>query len=157
MASAEGGGGSDGGGFVLPSVLSTFANNPRTFILGAVLTTLVESLFGVVSTVIDVVLLVLAGSEPTRFNAPGETLGIADIPVAIADSITGAGSVVGGGILSAVAGLNGMIFEAAGAAGPLSPILVAGLVIAEIVVVIVVVQRAIYIVADLLQLGGLTE
>ncbi len=50
-----------------------------------------------------------------------------------------------------------MIFEAAGAAGPLSPILISGLVIAEILVVIVVVQRAVYVVADLLQLGGLTE
>ena len=147
----------DGGGFTPPAVLVSFINNPRTFILGAVLTTLVESLFGVVSTVLDVVLLVLAGSEPTRFTAPGETLGIADIPVVIADAISGAGSAVGSGVIAAITGLNGTIFEAAGAAGPLSPILVSGLVIAEVLVVIVVVQRVVFILADWLQLGGLTE
>lgn len=149
----------DGGGFSIPNpdVVATFSSNPRTFVIGAVLTTIVESLFGVISTALDIVLLILAGSEPTRFNAPGETLGIADIPVAVVDSLTGAGSIVGDGIISAVAGLNGIIFDAAGAAGPLSPILVAGLVIAEIVVAIVLIQRVVYVVADLVQLGGLTE
>ncbi len=92
MSSNESGG-DDGGGFSVPDpgVVQAFSSNPRTFVLGAVLTTIVESLFGVVSTVIDVLLLILAGSEPTTLNAPGETLGLADIPVAIADALTGRG------------------------------------------------------------------
>lgn len=154
-----GGGGGDGGGgrFTLPSTLSTFADNPQNFILGAVLAGAVEWLFGLVTLALDTILLILAGSEPTRFNAPNETLGIADVPVAIADSIGGAGDTVGSGIIAGIESFNEPIFTATAFAGPLSPIIVTAVVALETVVVLWLAQRAVYVAADLLQLGGLTE
>ncbi|WP_232745092.1 hypothetical protein [Halorubrum aethiopicum] len=134
-----------------------FASDPRRFILGAVLTTLLEGAFGVVSQFIDTVLLIFGGSQPARFDAPGETLGIADIPVAIAGDIGGVGASLGDALISTVRTINGGIFEAAGAAGPFSPIVVTVVVTTEIVVALVVFRRIVYVVADLLQLGGLTE
>jgi hypothetical protein len=138
-------------------LLVDFASDPRRFILGAVLTTLLESIFGVVSQLVDIVLLVFGGSRPGIFNAPGETLGLADLPVAIATEIGFAAGSLGGLILASIRTLNRGIFEAAGAAGPLSPIVVSAIIVAEVVFVLVLFRRVVYIVADLLQLGGLTE
>lgn len=154
-----GGGGStgDGGIFTLPTVLSTFATDPRRFILGAILATVVEGLFGVVSVVLDTILLVLAGSEPTTFNAPGEQLGIADIPVAVSDALGGAGGAAGSALITAVESLNGPIFAATSSLGPFAPIVVVAVVGLETIAVLWLLQRAVYVAADLLQLGGLTE
>lgn len=138
-------------------LLVEFASNPRQFIVGAVLTTFLEVVFGVVSQVIDIVILLFGGSQPARFNAPGETLGLADIPVAIAESLGDAGASFGTTILVTIRGFNDVVFEAAGAFGPLSPVVVAAVVVAEIVVAVVVLRRIVFLVADWLQLGGLTE
>ncbi|ELZ50719.1 hypothetical protein C465_05236 [Halorubrum distributum JCM 9100] len=121
------------------------------------LTTFLEVVFGVVSQLVDIVLLLFGGSEPGRFNAPGETLGLADVPVAVAQALGGAGASFGTTILDAIRGLNAAVFEAAGVLGPFTPVVVAAVVITEVVVAIVVLRRIVYIVADLLQLGGLTE
>lgn len=137
--------------------LTDFASNPRQVVVGAVLTTFLEVVFGVVSQLVDIVLLVFGGSEPGRFNAPGETLGLADVPVAVAEALGGAGASFGTTILDAIRGFNDVVFEAAGVLGPFTPVVVAAVVIAEVVVAIVVLRRIVYIVADLLQLGGLTE
>ncbi|SMO81251.1 hypothetical protein [Halorubrum cibi] len=141
----------------IPATLQAFLDSPRRFVLGAVLTAFLESTFGIVEIVIDGFLLVLAGSEPSTFDAPGETLGIADIPVKIAGDLGGVGESIGDTLISTVRTINGGIFEAAGAAGPLSPIVVTVIVVGEIVVALVLFRRIVYIVADLLQLGGLTE
>lgn len=134
-----------------------FGNSPRRFLLGAVLTTALEVVFGVVSRVVDTLLLLFGGSQPGAFNAPGETLGLADVPVAIAEAIGGAGSSVGIALIATIRGFNASVFEAAGGLGPLSPIVVAGIVVVEVVVAVLVLRRIVFIVADLLQLGGLTE
>lgn len=166
MAQADQNSGSDGdsgggisgwGDLSLPSTLQTFLDSPRRFILGAVLTSLLEGAFGVVSQFIDTVLLIFGGSQPARFDAPGETLGIADIPVAIAADLGSVAGSLGDSLIEGVRTFNGGIFEAAGAAGPLSPIVVTVVVVAEIVVTLVVFRRIVYVVADFLQLGGLTE
>ena len=140
-----------------PPIIERLIDNPQTVILGAVLSGIVEAVFGVVSQVIDIVLLVFGGSRPGQFNAPDETIGLADVPVAVAESIGGAGSSLGTTILVTIRGFNGVVFEAAGALGPFTPVVVAAVVIAEVVVAIVVLRRIVYIVADWLQLGGLTE
>ena len=138
-------------------LLLDFLTNPRQFVVGAVLTTFLEVVFGVVSQLIDIVLLLFGGSEPGRFNAPGETLGLADVPVAIAAALGGAGASLGTTILDAIRGLNAAVFEAAGVLGPFTPVVVVAVVIVEVIAAIVVVRRIVFIVADLLQLGGLTE
>ncbi|SMO91372.1 hypothetical protein [Halorubrum cibi] len=153
----SGGGISGWGDLSLPSTLQAFLDSPRRFVLGAILTTLLEGAFGVVSQFIDTVLLIFGGSKPARFDAPGETLGIADIPVAIAADLGSVTGSLGDTLISTVRTINGGIFEAAGAAGPLSPIVVTVIVVGEIVVALVVFRRIVYVVADLLQLGGLTE
>lgn len=154
---SSGGSSSGGSRFELPRVLKTFSNNPRRFILGAFLATIVEGVFDVVEIVLDTLLLVLAGSEPTTFNAPGEQLGIADIPVAVADALGGAGATAGGAIIAGIESLNEPIFSLAGALGPFAPIVLVVIVGLETIAVLWVLQRAVYVAADLLQLGGLTE
>ena len=151
------GGGSSGSRWSSVDVLTSFANNPRGFVLGAVLTTILEAVTGVVTTVVDQLVLLTGGSQPTRFNAPGEQLGLADIPVAVASAFTGAGSFGGEAILGGIEAFNATLFDAAAAAGPLSPLVVIAIASVEAVVVIVVLRRLVYIAADLLQLGGLTE
>ena len=141
----------------LPPVLSSFISNPRTFIVGAVLTTLVEAVTGVVTTIYEQILFIVGGSEPGQFAAPGETLGIADVPVKIADLLTGAGAVSGSAIIGGIESFNQAIAGAASAVGPFGPAVILILLFAEAVVGIVVVRRIVYVIADLLQLGGLTE
>lgn len=148
---------SSDGGFSLGATLSTFASDPQRFIFGALLTGAVEWIFGGVSLVIDTILLILGGSDPTTFNAEGETLGIADVPVAIADSLGGVGDVVGSSLIMTIQSFNEPIFESAAFAGPATPLVVTIVVVLEAAVVLWVAQRIVFIVADLLQLGGLTE
>ncbi|OYR55538.1 hypothetical protein DJ73_02185 [Halorubrum sp. Ea1] len=118
---------------------------------------MLEWVFGVVSIGIDVILLVIAGSEPATFDAPGEQLGIADIPVSIANNLGGVGGTVGTAIISGVEAFNAPLFEAAAFAGPASPIILVVIIIGETAAVLWLLQRAVYVAADLLQLGGLTE
>jgi hypothetical protein len=157
-AGGESGGGISGwGDLSLPSTLQAFVSNPQNFILGAVLSGMLEWLFGTVSLVIDVILLVIAGSEPTTFDAPGEQLGIADIPVSVASNLGGVGGTVGTAIISGIESANAPLFEAAAFAGPASPIIIVLIIIIETTAVLWLLQRAVYVAADLLQLGGLTE
>lgn len=161
--STDGSGGGGGGGISSwtdlspPPIISALANDPQQVILGAVLSGVLEAVFGVVSQLIDTVLLLFGGSQPGQFNAPGETLGLADVPVAVAEALGGAGRSLGTTILDAIRGLNASVFEAASVLGPFTPVVVAAVVIAEVYVAIVVLRRIVFIVADLLQLGGLTE
>jgi len=64
------------------------------------------------------------GSEPATFDAPGETLGIADIPVSVARNLGGLGGTVGTTIISGIEAVNAPLFEAAAFAGPASPIII---------------------------------
>ena len=157
-AGGESGGGISGwGDLSLPSTLQTFIENPQNFILGAVLSGLLEWVFGAVSILIDTILLVIAGSEPTTFDAPGEQLGIADIPVSVASNLGGVGGTVGAAIITGIEAVNAPLFEAASFAGPFSPIILIVIIIGEGTAVLWLLQRAVYVAADLLQLGGLTE
>ena len=154
----DGGGGASGG--TLSSsvdVLTAFANNPRGFVVGAVLTTLLEAVTGAVTTVVDAIVRLVGGSQPTAFAAPGDTLGLADLPVAFAQTLTSAGGFGGRAIINGIESFNGTIFEAAAAAGPFAPLVIIVVASAEAIAVILVLRRIVFVAADLLQLGGLTE
>ena len=156
--SDSGGGGGGGGGiFTLPTVLTEFANNPRGFILGAVLTTILEAVTGVVTTIYSQLVLLVGGSQPAQFNAPGETLGLADVPVVVADTFIGAGGVSGDAIITGIEAFNATIADAAAAVGPFGPLVLIVLISVEVIVAVLILQRLVYVIADLLQLGGLTE
>ncbi|WP_241990655.1 hypothetical protein [Halorubrum sp. CGM5_25_10-8B] len=168
-STSDGGTGGGGGfsvawGAIAPDFLTenggvfrAFANNPRGFVVGAVLTTILEAVTGVVTTIVDQLVLLVGGSQPTRFDAPGEQLGLADVPVAIASTLTGVGSFGGQVLLDGIEAFNATLFDAAVAAGPFAPLVIIAIASVEAVVVIVVLRRLVYVAADLLQLGGLTE
>jgi len=155
----DGGGGSSSGGSSggIGTVLSTFADNPRGFILGAVLTTVLEAVTGVVTTAIGQLVLLVGGSQPTRFDAPGETLGLADLPVAIVSTMTSAGGFGGRALIQGIDAFNGTLFDAAATAGPFAPLIVITIASVEAILVVLLLRRLVYVAADLLQLGGLTE
>ena len=138
-------------------ILSALLSNPRRFVVGALAASVIEWTVGIVSIVLEVLTLIVAGSQPETFAAEGETLGIADVPVFVAGQLTGVGGTVGGSILDAIRALNEPLFNAAAFAGPVTPIIVGAIVVVEVIAVIWVLQRAVYVAADLLQLGGLTE
>lgn len=154
-----GGGGGDSGGNLWSEVdvLTAFVNNPREFVLGAVLTTILETVTGVVTTVFDQLILLAGGSQPTEFNAPGEQLGLADVPVAIADTLIGAGGFSGDAIIAGIEAFNAQIADAAAAVGPFGPFVLIVLISAEAIIAALILRRIVFVVADLLQLGGLTE
>jgi hypothetical protein len=167
----DGGGGTGGGGgdsavwgAIAPDFLTdnggllrAFLNNPRGFVLGAVLTTILETVTGVVTTVFDQLVLLAGGSQPTQFNAPGEQLGLADVPVAIADTLIGAGGFSGDAIIAGIETFNGQIADAAAAVGPFGPLVLIVLISVEAIVAAMILRRIVFVVADWLQLGGLTE
>lgn len=141
----------------LPSVLQSFISNPQRFIVGAVATAILESVFGIVTTLINLVFRVFGGSAPGRLNAPGEALGLIDVPVYVADLLAGVGTDTGNAILLAIDALNEPVFALASNAGPATPVIIAGVLVIEVIVVLWLLQRVVYVIADLLQLGGLTE
>ena len=157
--SSSGGGGGDSGGSLWSEVdvLTAFVNNPRGFVLGAVLTTILETVTGVVTTVFDQLVLLAGGSQPTEFNAPGETLGLADVPVALADTVIGAGGFSGDVIIAGIVAFNEQIADAAAAVGPFGPFVLIVLISVEAILTAVILRRIVFVVADWLQLGGLTE
>ena len=141
----------------LPRTLQIFLNNPRNFVLGAVLTGILEAAFGVVRTTLNLIELLFLGSRPSTLAAPGETLGIADIPVYIAQSLGGVGGSVGTSLIDGIRAFHEPIFENAAFAGPATPLIVIAVLAVETIVVLWLLQRAVYIIADWLQLGGVTE
>lgn len=162
------GGGEEGeGGPKLPSFsdfapapIVSFAKRPRSFILGAVLTTLLEVVTGIVTTLIAAINLVLTGDAGTGDQS--RIIGIADIPGLIADSLIAAGSATGDAVLNAIEAVNAPLLNAAAGAGPLAPVAVFGVIAIETVVVVVVItdvlppilQRILAVILDVLPGGG---
>lgn len=168
---SSGGGGGDDGGVVdsitssisgwgdltLPATLQSFLSNPQGFIVGAVATAILEQVFGIVTTLLNLVFRVFGGSAPGRLNAPGETLGLIDVPVYVADLLVSVGTDSGDAILLAIESMNEPVFALASNAGPATPVLITGVLVVEVIVVLWILQRVVFVVADLLQLGGLTQ
>ena len=145
------------GDLSLPTALKSFLADPQRFIVGAVATAILETFFGVVTTGINMIIRVFLGTNPGQFNAPGETLGLADVPVYVADQLLRVGGYASTAIIKAIGSLNDPVFALASNAGPATPLIVTGVVVIEIIAVLWLFERAVYVLADLLQLGGLTE
>ncbi|QKY18435.1 hypothetical protein Hrr1229_012925 [Halorubrum sp. CBA1229] len=125
--------------------------------VGAVATAILEQVFGIVTTLINLVFRVFGGSAPGRLNAPGETLGLIDVPVYVADLLVDVGTDTGNAILIAIESMNDPVFALASNAGPATPVIITAIVVGEVIVVLWILQRLVFVLADLLQLGGLTE
>ena len=145
------------GDLTLPDTLQSFLSNPQGFIVGAVATAILEQVFGIVTTLINLVFRVFGGSAPGRLNAPGETLGLIDVPVYVADLLVDVGTDTGNAILRAIESMNDPVFALASNAGPATPVIITAIVVGEVIVVLWILQRLVFVLADLLQLGGLTE
>lgn len=145
------------GDLSLPAPIQAFISNPQNFIIGAVATTILETVTGVVTTIVSQLVFLVGGSQPAQFNAPSETIGLADLPVAVADLLIGAGGFSGGALLAGIEGFNATIADAAAALGPFGPFVLIVLVTVELFVAVLILRRLAFVVADFLQLGGLTE
>ncbi|EMA01816.1 hypothetical protein C437_15391 [Haloarcula vallismortis ATCC 29715] len=142
---------------VLPNsdVMLKFLNNPRNFVLGAILSALLEGIFGIMTAILNGIIVVLAGTQPAVFDgATEEQIGMADLPVAIANAVIGSARPAGDAILSGIESLNEPIFNLAGAAGVAGPIVIAAIVVAEVIVVVLLLERVVYIIIDVIPGGG---
>lgn len=140
----------------LPNVetLRTFLTSPRQFILGAVLTTIVEATLGLVTVFIRGLQTIFLGSNPGVFNAENEVLGIADLPVLIADEIIGVGSTVVSTVVSAIESLNQVILGFGPQTGFAAPLFATALVSVELVAAVWLTGLGIDILLDAIPGGG---
>lgn len=161
------GNGGDGGGFLdinnRRAVLGRFFDSPGGFILGAILTPLLDGVESVLATILDAITLLFVGAEPGTDGL----LGIADIPLLIGELAVDAGRTLGGrtgtgvadpsGLLGAAAGIADAAIAASELAGPLAPVVLAGEVILFGYLAVVGVQRLVGVALDLIPgAGGLT-
>ena len=64
-------------------LLRRFLTNPGKFIRGFIFGSLLAGFGNILAEVFNVMQLLVLGSKPGEFGAPGETWGIADVPVVI--------------------------------------------------------------------------
>ncbi|SHG78186.1 hypothetical protein [Halobaculum gomorrense] len=102
-------------------VLLTFGRNPLGFILGAVLQPIFAGLDAGVLAILDLLSTVYEGSGPGTEGL----LGIADVPVVLADLLIDAGDLIGGGLLTAVRTVVEAVVGPAADGGPVGLILLA--------------------------------
>jgi len=156
--SGGGDGSTDSGGDTggTGSVLTSFATNPRKFILGAVLTTILEGVFSIFSEGISVLQLLFLGSAPATSSAGEEVWGIADIIAGVFRVLGDAGLEGGAVIIRTVQSVNDPLYELAGVAGPAAPLIIAVFVSVEVVVVLIALESAVKVLLDVVPgLGGL--
>lgn len=143
--------------------LKQFLKSPSGFILGAVLSTLLDGFEGVLASILDGISLVFVG------NAPGTEglLGLADIPLLIGELAVGAGRQIGGtagsgvvepsGLLGVIATLVESGLSAAELAGPLAPVVLTTEAVLVVYVLLLLFQRLVSVVLDVIPgAGGLT-
>lgn len=134
-----------------PDAVVAFANNPRNFVLGAVLTALLEGLFSVVTTLLEAIQLVFVGDSITTTEG---AWGIADIPLGVAELLAGVGGEAGETVIGAIAAANDPLFTAAQTAGPLAPVLVVGVIVIEVLVLLFVGDRLLRVILDIVPGAG---
>lgn len=146
MAAAPNG----GEGSSVPEVVLRFASAPQGFILGAVLSPLISGLESVVVGILDLIVFVFQGDGPGLVG----TLGLADIPLFVGETLVGVGSTVGGsavdgtGILGVVDRIVEALVGLASIGGPAAPIILAAEVVAVVYLFVVIGRRAILVIAD---------
>ncbi|WP_050032292.1 hypothetical protein [Halorubrum halophilum] len=142
----------DGGGdgYTLPQSLQRFARSPQGFILGAILSPLLEGLNDAVVQFLDLIVFVFEGSEPGLVG----TYGIADIPLFIGTQLVNIGATIGGSASDGTGflGLVDRLVEAAvgfaTVGGPLAPIILAGEVVVVVWLLAFIGRRIILVIAD---------
>ena len=82
----------ESGSTALPPALTAFADSPQGFVLGLILTPLFEGLEDIVVEGLETVNLLFVGDS--RASTTG-TLGLADIPLVLANAVIGVGKDVG--------------------------------------------------------------
>ena len=137
---------------ILPAELQAFASSPLGFLLGLILTPLVDGVEGVVSEILWAINYIFYGHS--RSSTIGD-IGLVDVPVVLANTVIDGGSAIGTPILDgAIAPGVQLMIEFFNWTGP------AGLLGAAIVFAIVVVvyatglRTAVEIVLDFIPGGG---
>ena len=150
ISGGGGGGGSGGGG--LPNILTEFAASPTGFILGLILTPLLNGVEGVVEEALWAINYVFFGHS--RSSTLGD-LGLVDVPVVIADTLIQGGSALGEPVLDdIIAPLVQALIDFFNWTGP-AGLLGAAIVFAIVVVVYATgVRTAIEIALDVIPGGG---
>ncbi|EMA64664.1 hypothetical protein [Halorubrum lipolyticum] len=138
------------GGYTLPETLTRFAKSPQGFILGAILSPLLEGLNDAVVQLLDLITFVFVGDGPGLVG----TLGIADIPLFMGGLVIDIGSRIGGSAVEGT-GLLGIVdrlvqagVDVATIGGPLAPIILAGETVFVVWVLAVLARRTILVIAD---------
>lgn len=140
----------DDGSSSLPQTLQRFVSAPQGFILGAVLTPLLNGLNSIVVGALDLIVFVFQGDGPGLDG----TLGVADIPLFIGSKLVTVGSIIGGsaadgtGLLGALDTIVSIGTTFATFGGPLAPVILAGEVVLVAYVFAFVVRRIILVIAD---------
>jgi hypothetical protein len=158
-------GGGGGGVLSLPGwitdirgVLEAFGRSPAGFIVGAVLSVILGGIETILTALLDAIILVFLGSDPGRFAAPNETLGLADIPAFAAGVLIDGTEPVGDAAFATIETLIGAAADVAASAGPAAPIVVAAIIGVVAIVGAVTIRTVIDVVGDAVPgLGGLIE
>jgi len=157
------GDGTDSGDETRRETLQRFLNSPSGFILGAVLSTLLDGFEGVLASILDGISLLFVGDAPGTEGL----LGLADIPLLIGELAIGAGRQIGGtagsgviersGLLGVVATLVESGLSAAELAGPLAPVVLTTEAVLVVYVLLLLFQRLVSVALDVIPgAGGLT-
>lgn len=137
-------------------ILKSFVANPRRFILGAILTSILEGLFSIVTEALYILQLGLVGSSPTKSFPEEDVWGLADIAASLYRLLGQAGLEIGSEVIESVQALNNPLYELAGSAGPAAPLVVAIFLSAELVAVLLILEYTVRALADIVPgLGGL--
>lgn len=120
--------------------LVKFAKNPSGIIVGVIIAWLLDVLETIVLAVLDSIIFVFEGS--TVGSTAGKW-GLADVPRYLFGLILDMGDTAGTTILDAITGINQPILEAVAMTGPVAPVLGAVIIVAEIVVGVILVERVV--------------
>ena len=143
--------------------LQRFLDSPSGFILGAILSTLLDGLQDALASILDGISRLFVGDAPGTEGL----LGLADIPLLIGELAVRAGRQIGGtagsgviepsGLLGVIATLVESGLSAAELAGPLAPVVLTTEAVLVVYVLLLVFQRLVSVALDVIPgAGGLT-
>lgn len=168
----SGGGGGDGGGTVVISeapfweiaptwlrniapTLKAFGRNPVAFVLGIILSTLLNGLEVMSTALFNSIQFVFVGSSA---GSTSGQFGIEDIFLVTAELVIGAGQPVGSAILAVASFPGNVAIELASDAGLLAPIILAAGAGFYLIVAASVIRLSIEVGADIIPgLGGVVD
>lgn len=130
--------------------LQEFGQSPTGFILGAVLSELLGGIESIIETFLNSFQAVILGSDgvlSAEIPADG-TFGVADVPLIVTSALGSAGSSAVKPIVSVADTLSTEAAEIASMAGPLSPVIYAGMVGLLIAALVWLLRTTISVIAD---------